>query len=530
MGPKKLQVWLPLLFAIVMIVGMMIGFQLKEKTLSPQFFSPSGRSSLQELTELIKTRYVDKVSQDSINGLVSNELLKHLDPHSVFIPSAELQAANEDIMGNFQGIGIEFRQINDTVNVMNIMPGGPSEKVGLQAGDQLIYVNDSISIAGKKLDGNAIRKLFRGPANSTVKVKYLRQGKMLETTITRGNIPVSSVDAAYMIAPKVGFIRLNKFAERTYEEFMTELEKLQAQKMENLILDLRGNTGGLMKEAVDMADEFLSDNKLIVYTEGDNSPRTNFTAKRPGLFETGKLIVLIDETSASASEILAGALQDWDRAVIMGRRSFGKGLVQQQFQLSDGAAVRLTVARYFTPLGRNIQKSYAEGYDKYNEELMGRFHATDSSTKKDSAARSVKKYKTPAGKTVFGGGGITPDSTVLFDSSLYTRSVLQVLMTSTLNDFAYYDFVTNRAQYTRYKTATDFNQQYKVSPEQWKGFVQYASKEGLNFNAIDARSKAFIENRIKALIARQLWRTNGYFVVANSADILVEKALSAIQK
>jgi carboxyl-terminal processing protease len=352
---------------------------------------------------------------------------------------------------------------------------------------------------------------------------------MQEVLITRGNIPVSSVDAAYMIAPKVGFIRLNKFAERTYEEFMVELEKLQAQKMENLILDLRGNTGGLMKEAVDMADEFLSDNKLIVYTEGENTPRAEFTAKRPGLFEKGKLVVLIDETSASASEILAGALQDWDRATIMGRRSFGKGLVQQQFQLSDGSAVRLTVARYFTPLGRNIQKSYADGIDKYNDELMGRFHSTDSIVKKDSIARTTKKFKTPLGKVVFGGGGITPDTTVLFDSTLYTRSVLQVLMTSTLNDFAYYDYVNNRSQYAIYKSPIEFNNQFTVTDEQWKRFINFAAKEQLTFNAIDQRSKDFILNRIKALIARQIWRSNGYFAVANNADVLVLKAVKLVQ-
>lgn len=529
MGSKKLQVLLPVLFAIVMIVGMLIGFQLKEKTMSSQFFNSSSRSSLQELTDLIKNRYVDKVAEDSINGLVTNEILKHLDPHSVYIPPADLSAANEDIMGNFQGIGIEFRQMNDTVNVMNIMSGGPAEKVGLMTGDQLIYVNDTVNISGKKLDGNAIRKIFRGPADSKVKVKFLRAGKIQEVLITRGNIPVSSIDAAYMIAPKVGFIRLNKFAERTYEEFMTELEKLQAQKMENLILDLRGNTGGLMKEAVDMADEFLSDNKLIVYTEGENTPRSEFTSKRPGLFEKGKLVVLIDETSASASEILAGALQDWDRATIMGRRSFGKGLVQQQFQLSDGSAVRLTVARYFTPLGRNIQKSYAEGIDKYNDELMGRFHSTDSIAKKDSIARTTKKFKTPLGKVVFGGGGITPDTTVLFDSTLYTRSVLQVLLTSTLNDFAYYDYVNNRSQYAVYKSPTEFNKNFTVTDEQWKRFINFAAKEQLTFNSIDKRSKDFILNRIKALIARQIWRSNGYFAVANDVDILVLKAIKLVQ-
>lgn len=529
MGPKKLQVWLPVLFALVMIVGMLIGFQLKEKTMSPMFFRSSSRSSLQELTELIKSRYVDPIAEDSINGLVANEILKHLDPHSVFIPSEELAAANEDIMGNFQGIGIEFRQMNDTVNVMNILPGGPAEKVGLMTGDQLIYVNDTIAIAGKKLDGVAIRKLFRGPADSKVNVSFLRAGKLNKVTITRGNIPVSSVDAAYMIAPKTGFIRLNKFAERTYEEFMTELEKLLAQKMENLILDLRGNTGGLMKEAVDIADEFLADNQLIVYTEGEHTPRTDFKAKRPGLFEKGKMVVLIDESSASASEILAGALQDWDRALIMGRRSFGKGLVQQQFQLSDGAAVRLTVARYFTPLGRNIQKSYAGGIEQYNEEIVGRFHSTQTKAQKDSIEQKAKKYKTPAGKIVFGGGGITPDSTVVFDSSLYTRAVLQVLMTSTLNDFAYYDYVNHKNSFAVFTNPSAFNSNYQVNEAQWNRFMQYAAQQGMVFTNMDARSKAFIMNRIKALIARQIWRTNGYFVVANAEDVLVNKALKAVQ-
>ena len=529
MGPKKLQVWLPVLFALVMIVGMLIGFQLKEKTMSPMFFRSSSRSSLQELTELIKNRYVDRIAEDSINGLVANEILKHLDPHSVFIPSEELSAANEDIMGNFQGIGIEFRQMNDTVNVMNILPGGPAEKVGLMTGDQLIYVNDTIAIAGKKLDGVAIRKLFRGPANSKVNVSFLRAGKLNKVTITRGNIPVTSVDAAYMIAPKIGFIRLNKFAERTYEEFMTELEKLLAQKMDKLILDLRGNTGGLMKEAVDIADEFLADNQLIVYTEGENTPRTDFKAKRPGLFEKGQLVVLIDESSASASEILAGALQDWDRALIMGRRSFGKGLVQQQFQLSDGAAVRLTVARYFTPLGRNIQKSYAGGIEQYNDEIVGRFHTTQTQAQKDSMEQKAKKYKTPAGKIVYGGGGITPDSTVVFDSTLYTGSVLQVLMTSTLNDFAYYDYINNKNSFAAFTNPSAFNNNYQVTEAQWNRFIQYAAKHGMVFTKMDTRSKAFIMNRIKALIARQIWRTNGYFVVANSEDVLVNKALKAVQ-
>jgi carboxyl-terminal processing protease len=374
MGSKKLQVWLPVLFAVVMVIGMMIGYQLKDKTLGNRFFNLSRRTSLQELVELIKGKYVDKVSADSINQLAADELLSHLDPHSVFIPADHLKEVNEEMMGNFQGIGVEFQIMDDTVNVINVMKDGPSAKAGIETGDKFIKVNDSVTIAGKKLQPDDIRKLLRGPMDTEVKLQLLRGDQKKEVKIIRGVIPVSPVDAAYMIDTETGYLRINKFAERTYEAFMQNMEKLQKQGMKQLILDLRGNGGGLMKEATDIADEFLSEDKLIVYTEGEHMPRLEYRCKRDGLFEKGKVEVLIDETTASASEVLAGALQDWDRATIIGRRSFGKGLVQQQFQLTDGSAVRLTIARYYSPLGRNIQKPYTKGKAQYEEELADRFH------------------------------------------------------------------------------------------------------------------------------------------------------------
>jgi carboxyl-terminal processing protease len=327
MGSKKLQVWLPILFAVVMIIGMAIGFQLKEKTMSPTFFGINKRSSLQELTELIKNKYVDKLAFDSVNALAATELLQHLDPHSVFIPAAELSLVNEEMQGNFEGIGIEYRLIDDTVNVMNVVKDGPSQKAGLQIGDQLLAVADTIKVSGVKINPTDVRKYFRGPINSTVKVKFKRGNTIQSVTITRNLIPLSSIDAAYEISPGIGYIRINKFAARTYESFMQNLEMLQKKNIQSLVLDLRGNGGGLMKEAVDIADEFLSDDQLIVYTEGEHAPKMEYRAKRPGIFEKGKLVVLIDESSASASEVLAGALQDCDRATIIGRRSFGKGLV-----------------------------------------------------------------------------------------------------------------------------------------------------------------------------------------------------------
>ncbi|HJV18732.1 MAG TPA: S41 family peptidase [Sediminibacterium sp.] len=529
MGSRKLQIWLPLLFAMVMIAGMIIGFQLKEKTMASRFLTVSSRSSIQELTELIKNKYVDKVSEDSINALVATQLLEHLDPHSVFIPAKELSAVNEEMMGNFQGIGIEFRMIDDTVNVMSVMKNGPAEKAGLLPGDRLLAVSDTIAVSGKKMDADRIRSLFRGELNSQVKVKYLRNKKIQSVTITRNIIPVNSIDAAYLVEPGKGYIRINKFAERTYEEFMQNLEKLQAQKMQSLIVDLRGNGGGLMKEAVDIADEFLDDNKLIVYTEGEHAPRMEYRCKRPGLFEKGKLVVLIDETSASASEVLAGALQDWDRATIIGRRSFGKGLVQQQFQLSDGAAVRLTVARYFTPLGRNIQKSYNKGVKAYQDELINRFHQNDSSAKKEPGDSTRKIFKTQSGKIVYGGGGITPDTAIAFDSTRFSNQFIQLLMTGSLNNFAYRYFVQNNALFGQFKSPESFSAGYVPGNAEWVALTAYAQKDQIDLSPVNAKGKEIILNRFKALIARHLWRDQGYFMISNQHDPVIGKALQILK-
>lgn len=529
MGSKKLQVLLPILFAVVMIIGMAIGFQLKEKTMSPTFFGINKRSSLQELTELIKSKYVDKLAYDSINALAATELLEHLDPHSVFIPATELSLVNEEMQGNFEGIGIEYRLIDDTVNVMNVIKDGPSQKAGLQIGDQLLAVADSIKVSGVKIKATDVRKYFRGPINSTVKVTFKRANSIQSVIITRNVIPISSIDAAYEISPGIGFIRINKFAARTYEAFMQQLEMLQQKNIQSLVLDLRGNGGGLMKEAVDIADEFLADDQLIVYTEGEHAPKMEYRAKRPGIFEKGKLVVLIDESSASASEVLAGALQDCDRATIVGRRSFGKGLVQQQFQLSDGAAVRLTVARYFTPLGRNIQKSYSHGMKAYQEELMSRFQSEDSINQKEDTSNTKKVYKTKSGKIVYGGGGITPDSTIAFDSSRYPKLYMQLLITNNLADGAYHYFLNNRSKFELYKSAEAYLSNYQPGSLEWGYISAYAQKNSINLSNTNEPIKKLILTRFKSLISRYLWNTNGYFIIANSEDPAILKALQLLK-
>src|SRR4030095_10619993 len=370
---KRLQIWLPLMFSIVMIVGMVIGFNLRENTMTNNFFKLPRRTPLQEVLDLVRLKYVDAINTDTLADDAIEEMLTHLDPHSIYIPASKLQEVNEDLQGNFEGIGVEFQIIDDTVHVTSVLPEGPSDVAGLQAGDQFLKVGDSL-VAGNKINPDRIKKLLRGPGTSQVKLAMLRNHEQKVFTVRRGTIPLPSLDAAYMLDQGVGYIKLNKFAETTYEEFMQSLENLKKNKLKQLILDLRGNGGGILQEAVQIADEFLDDQKLIVYTQGNKIPKETYNAKPEGLFENGKLIVLVDELSASASEVLAGSLQDWDRATIVGRRSFGKGLVQEQYQLSDASALRLTVARYYTPLGRSIQKPYNNGLDEYNKELFERFH------------------------------------------------------------------------------------------------------------------------------------------------------------
>lgn len=529
MVKKKVRVWLPLLFAIVMALGMIAGYQLRKDTSGgDSFLHNDNATPLQEAVNLIKNKYVDNVNMDSLNEPAINGLLDHLDPHSVFIPAENLDAMNEELQGNFQGIGIEFQMIKDTVNVMNVIPGGPSFKAGVQIGDKIIAVNDKVNLTGHDVSSDDVRKQLRGHGGSDVMITVLRGTSTKKIKITRGIIPLFSLDAAYMIDSATGYIKLNKFSETTYREFMQAMEKLQQQHMQKLVLDLRDNGGGIMQEAVEIADEFLDNDKLIVYTEGTHSRRRDYNCSKDGVFEKGKLVVLVDETSASASEILAGALQDWDRATIIGRRTFGKGLVQQQFTLSSGAAMRLTVARYYTPLGRNIQKPYDKGREQYEEELVNRFHDGELVTA-DTSKPKGKGFKTPNGHVVYGGGGITPDIFVAFDTSSQPRPVIDLFTRGTIRNFIYNYYIENKNRLQQYKTPLQLSKQFAIGENEWKELQAFAVRDSIDLKGLNASAKAFVMQQMQNLLARQIFRSEGFYEMSNAGDPMIKKALVVLE-
>lgn len=526
---KKVQVWLPLLFSITLVLGMLIGYKLRDNIPGRNFFSLEHSRPVQEVLDIINSKYVDDIKLDELNDTAIVAILSKLDPHSVFIPAEELQQVNEDIAGNFFGIGVEFNVFNDTVNITNVIPEGPSAKAGIQTGDKFIKVGDSL-IAGNGINADKVRKLLKGNLDSKVSVTLLRGSNKMDVTITRGIIPVSSVDASYMYPNGIGYIRLNKFSQVTYREFMKSLEDLQKQGLKKLILDLRDNGGGVLDEATAIADEFLDGDKLITYTEGKHFPKKEYRCKKPGLFEKGELVVLANEGTASASEILIGALQDWDRATVIGRRSFGKGLVQEQYDLSNGSALRLTIARYYTPIGRSIQRPYEKGGKAYYEEIANRFHDGEVISADSIKNDTTKVYKTISGKKVYGGGGITPDIFVAVDTSDYGPVSTKVYTKGTINVFAYQFYLQHRDELKKYKDPTNFVQEFRLKNEDWQWFSNLASKDSISVSVMGEKEKNALQLRICSLIARQIWRNEGYFEMLNSNDDAVRKAVELLEK
>lgn len=526
MENKRLKIWLPLLLSLTMIAGMYLGYKMRDGIQGKSFFFMEKRRPLQEIMDLIKNRYVDDVNLDTLAGPAIEALLGKLDPHSTYIPAEDLADVNEDIQGSFYGIGIEFNVFDDTLHVINVLKDGPSSVAGVKTGDKILKAGDSV-ISGKKRETENIRRLLRGPLGSEVNLSILRSNKLLTLKIKRGIIPVSSVDASYMIDSSIGYIRINKFTTQTYREFMISLTDLKKKGLQKLILDLRGNGGGVLDEAIEIADEFLEGDKLVTYTEGKHVKKKEYRCRRLGQFEKGPLVVLADEGSASASEVLMGALQDWDRATIIGRRSFGKGLVQEQYDLSDRSALRLTIARYYTPLGRSIQRSYAHGGKEYFDEISRRYAA---GYKDSISLDSFHRYTTRVGKKLYGGGGITPDYFIEGDTSRIGTVTARLYTKGLLGDFGYKYIMSNSSFTDLYKTPMQYVKSFNITDENWKFFESLAAKDSINLSGITEAEKKFIFNSLKTSIARQVFRTEGYFEAINVDDNFVKKALEFLKK
>jgi carboxyl-terminal processing protease len=528
MNKQKFNIWLPLLLSVTTVIGMLMGYKMRDSMPGRNFFSMEKHNTLQEITDLLNTRYVDEVNMKTLTDTAIQAVLSKLDPHSVYIPAKDLQQINDEIKGSFYGIGIEFNIIDDSLNVIHVVSEGPSEKAGLQTGDIILKAGDS-ALSGKKISTERIRNILRGPQQTKIKLTILRSGKTIIANVDRATIPLASLDAYYMLDSTTGYIKLNKFSTETYKEFMNALLSLKKLHMQKLVLDLRGNGGGVLDEATEIADELLPGDKLITYTEGLHTPKKEYRCRREGQFETGKVVVLADEGSASASEVLMGALQDWDRATIIGRRSFGKGLVQEQYDLSDHSALRLTVARYYTPIGRSIQRSYKNGKSSYYADITKRF--TDGETMSADSVKNdtTKLYKSQAGKKLFGGGGISPDYFVPADTGSVGYISEKIYTKGTLEDFGYKYFKQNKEALAQYKTAPQFIKTFTFSDNDWKYFKTLAAIDSIQINSITAKEKTFLQGVLKSAIARQLFKSEGYFEAINADDKYIKKALEVLK-
>ena len=514
-----------------MLAGMLLGFLVFNNHFNKRAVQLEGNSKFDEVMWYIDNDYVDVPDAQKLQDEAITAMVDELDPHSVYIPKKEFDEVNDDLLGSFEGIGVQFHLEDDTIAIVSVIKGGPSEKVGILAGDRIVYVDDTL-VAGVKLKSEDVVRKLKGPKNTKVKVRVLRRGieGLLDYTITRDVIPTYSVEIAYMLDDKTGFLKLSKFSATTIDEFKRAIRKLKADGMEQLIFDLRGNTGGYLNAAVELADEFLPKGSMIVYTEGRNRPRHDMVAHRHGMLEDIPVVVLIDSESASASEIVSGALQDNDRGTIIGRRSFGKGLVQEQIMLSDGSAIRLTVARYYTPTGRCIQKPFDGDREEYLFESYKRYENGELFNEDSIHFADSLKYTTPKGKTVYGGGGIMPDIYVplVDDSTEYYFN--RIVNTGLLYQYAFNYTDRHRKELGRYKTFEAFDKSFVVSDAMFNELVKQVEEKGIKGTDEQkqvARREADI--LLKAYIARDLFGDEGFYPIYAPMDEVLQRAIEELK-
>jgi carboxyl-terminal processing protease len=522
---------MPLVIALSIVLGMMIQKRITPIVHQTNSMYGGGQSKIDLVLSKIQRDYVDTVNYNEITEAAIPKILEELDPHSVYIPAKDFEDMNAPLQGNFDGIGVQFSIQKDTVAVVKVITGGPSEKVGIMDGDRIITVNDSL-IAGVGITNDKIMKLLRGHKGTKVNVGIKRNGEdeLVPFTITRGEIPLNSVEVSYMIDDATGFIKLTKFSRTTYKEFQQAIAKLRSQGMKKLIFDLRSNTGGYMDAAINIVDEFLPAGKLIVYTEGRNRTRQSYYSTARNACGDIELVILLDSWSASASEIVSGAIQDNDRGKIIGRRSFGKALVQEPVMFSDGSSMRLTTARYYIPSGRSIQKPYDKGFDKYFHDIEQRFINGEFSEQDSTSLPDSLKYYTTGGRIVYGGGGIMPDMFVPLDTSGTSNYLTRVSRRGLEYQYCFEYTDKNREVLTGFKNVKEL-ENHLNKQDLLNDFIKFAAKNGVKRDAVGIKlSGEVIEVQLKAYIARNILDNDGFYPMIRKIDLMVNTAYKTVNK
>ncbi|MCB7482061.1 S41 family peptidase [Christiangramia sediminis] len=519
------KIYTPLLLSIACAIGLILGARLDFDPSDELFSANPKKQKLNRLIDYIDYEYVDDVNTDSIVDVTVNKILENLDPHSVYIPKDEYARVTENMKGDFVGIGVSFYKVQDTIVVIKALEGGPSEKIGIRGGDRILYANGQ-KLFDREISDDSITTQLKGKANTKVTLKVLRKGieDLLTFKLKRGIVPLKSVSASYMLTEDLGYIKIDRFSETTFKEFSQAIKDLKKQGAKQIALDLRSNPGGYLSEAINIADEFIKDDKLILFTKNKSGAIEETYAQREGSFENGKVFVLMNENSASASEVVAGALQDNDVGTIVGRRSYGKGLVQREMELGDGSAVRLTIARYYTPTGRSIQKPYDNGNESYFNDYMRRYKNGELNNEDSIEVNDSLRYITPKGKVVYGGGGIIPDIFVPKDTDSEKEKLTFLLRGGYMSRFVF-DILEKNREYYNSISKNVFREEIVITEEMIDDFDTYLRSANIGMERTSEERKPLLKKYLKAEIAQQLFGTNAFERYLNEDDRIIKKVI-----